>query len=98
MALCPIDGTHSQGTSVVVCPGKTIEITPAHAHTHLEVSFSAGIFATHSVGEPGVQGAKIFGVHGIGVNTPRAADVAEATEGFATELHIPKGMMFTIGM
>jgi hypothetical protein len=38
------------------------------------------------------------GVQGIGVSTPRAAEVAEATAGFASELHMPKGGMFTNGM
>ena len=36
-------------------------------------------------------------MQGIGVSTPRAAAVAAATVGFAIELHIPNGMMFTIG-
>jgi hypothetical protein len=31
------------------------------------------------------------------VNTPEAAVVADATDGFAIELHIAKGMIFTIG-
>ena len=38
------------------------------------------------------------GMQGIGVNTPIAADVADAMEGFASELHIPKGIMFIIGI
>ena len=36
-------------------------------------------------------------MQGIGVNTPRAAAVAEATVGLAIEKHAPKGMMLTIG-
>jgi hypothetical protein len=33
----------------------------------------------------------------MGVRTPRAADVAEATVGLAMELHTPKGMILTMG-
>jgi len=90
-------GIHGQGISVAVCPGEVIEITPAHMHMHVEVSFRAGMLASCNIGEPGVQGAVVFGMHGIGVNTPKAADVAEATVGFAIELHMPNGRMFTIG-
>jgi hypothetical protein len=36
-------------------------------------------------------------MHGMGVSTPRAAAVAEATSGFAIEEHMPKGIIFTIG-
>lgn len=50
-----------------------------------------------AVGLPGAQGAGITGIHGIGIRTPRAAAVAEATVGFAMELHIPKGIIFFIG-
>ena len=45
----------------------------------------------------GAQGAVITGMHGIGVRTPIAAAVAEATVGLAIHWHIPKGLMFTIG-
>jgi hypothetical protein len=75
-----------------------MEITPAHMHMHLEVSFRAGMLPIGSNGEPGVQGAVVFGMHGIGVSTPRAAEVAEATAGFANDVHMPNGMMFTIGI
>ena len=64
---------------------------------HLHVLFTAGFPPTSTVGEPGAQGAAITGMHGIGVNTPRAAAVAAATCGFAREVHIPNGMMFTMG-
>ena len=37
------------------------------------------------------------GMQGIGVSTPIAAAVAEATVGFAMDLHIPKGLMLSIG-
>ncbi len=34
----------------------------------------------------------------MGVRTPRAAAVADATTGLAIDRHIPKGTMFTIGL
>jgi hypothetical protein len=37
-------------------------------------------------------------MHGIGVSTPMAEAVAEATEGLARLVHTPKGMTFTSGM
>jgi hypothetical protein len=37
-------------------------------------------------------------MQGIGVSTPSAAAVAAATSGFAGEMHIPKDMIFTIGL
>jgi hypothetical protein len=66
-------------------------------HISFELLFKAGKFPKRTVGEPGAHGADIAGRHGIGVNTPIAADVADATVGFAIELHIPKGRIFTIG-
>ena len=52
---------------------------------------------TNTVGDPGAQGAAVTGTQGIGVKTPNAAAVAAATCGFAMEVHIPKGMILTIG-
>jgi len=63
----------------------------------LEVSFKAGIPPTRKTGEPGVQGVVVTGIQGTGVRTPMAAEVAEATAGLASELHIPKGMILTMG-
>ena len=37
-------------------------------------------------------------MHGIGVNTPNAAEVAAATVGFAIEVHTPNGIIFVIGI
>lgn len=37
------------------------------------------------------------GTQGIGVSTPSAAAVAEATVGFASEVHIPQGVTLVIG-
>jgi hypothetical protein len=39
----------------------------------------------------------VTGIHGIGVNTPKAAVVAAATVGLANELHIAKGRIFKKG-
>ena len=47
--------------------------------------------------EPGVHGAVVTGMHGMGVRTPSAAAVAEATVGFAIDEHIPKGRILTMG-
>ena len=66
-------------------------------HINLELSLRAGWLATSTVGEPGAQGAVVIGMHGIGVKTPKAAAVADATVGFAIEVHITKGIMFNIG-
>jgi hypothetical protein len=58
----------------------------------------AGKLPRSTVGDPGAQGAGVFGTQGIGVKTPQAAAVADATVGFARELHIPKGIMLVMGM
>ena len=73
-------------------------MTPAQAHINLEESFSAGMLAINTVGEPGAQGAGMTGIHGCGVRTPSAAAVAAATAGLARELHMPNGGIFTIGL
>jgi hypothetical protein len=75
-----------------------IVITPAHVHINLDVLFSAGLLAIRTVIEPGVHGAGITGTQGIGVNTPDAAAVADATDGFARDEHMPKGLILTIGL
>ena len=79
-------------------PGLVIEIVPAKAHIHLLELFKAGKFAIITVGAPGAQGPGVTGVQGIGVKTPNAAAVAAATAGFAGDLHIPKGIIFTKGL
>ncbi len=50
-----------------------------------------------TVGAPGAQGAGVTGTHAIGVNTPEAADVADATSGLVMEEHIPNGGILTMG-
>jgi hypothetical protein len=74
-----------------------IEITPPHAHIHLDVLLSAGMLLIMTVGEPGAHGAVVTGMHGMGVSTPMAAAVADATVGLAMDMHMPNGGMFTIG-
>lgn len=56
------------------------------------------MFAIRTVGAPGTHGAGMTGTHGIGVKTPKAAAVAAATVGFASDEHMPNGRMFTIGL
>lgn len=46
---------------------------------------------------PGDQGAVMTGMQGIGVRTPIAAAVAAATVGLDIDLHIPKGLILSIG-
>ena len=50
-----------------------------------------------TVGEPGIHGAVVTGMHGWGVSTPMAAEVAAATCGLVIVVHIPKGIILTIG-
>ena len=71
------------GTWTVVHVGLVMEITPPQLHMHFDELLSAGMFSTRTVGEPGAHGADVAGMHGIGVSTPSAADVAAATVGFA---------------
>jgi hypothetical protein len=56
------------------------------------------MFAIRTVGEPGIHGAVVTGMQGIGVSTPIAAAVAAATVGFEGEVHMAKGMMFMNGL
>jgi len=47
---------------------------------------------------PGAHGAVITGTQGIGVNTPIAAEVAEATVGLDNDWHMPNVGMFAPGI
>ncbi len=58
---------------------------PPQLHMHLEELFSAGILPISTVGDPGTHGAAVTGMQGIGVKTPNAAAVADATIGFAID-------------
>ena len=79
-------------------PGLTTLIMPVHMHISVHVLSSVGLLANSTVGAPGTQGAVVTGIHGIGVSTPKAAAVAAATDGFAGDMHMPNGMMFTMGL
>src|SRR5262245_5560897 len=72
-------------------------MTPPQLHIKVEVFVSAGLLPIITVGEPGAQGAVVTGIQGMSVNTPNAAEVADATIGLASEVHIPNGGMFAIG-
>lgn len=82
---------------IFVVPGNVICITPPQLHINLESLVSAGLPPIKSVGLPGTQGETVTGMHGIGVSTPIAAAVADATIGLAILLHIPKGVIFIMG-
>ena len=65
---------------------------------HVQVLFKAGMLPMRTVGEPGVQGAGVTGIQGMGVRPPKAAVVAAATVGLARDVHIPNEGIFTIGL
>jgi hypothetical protein len=73
-------------------------MTPPQAHINLQLLSNAGILPSITVGAPGIQGAGVTGMQGIGVSTPNAAAVAAATVGFANEVHIPNGKILTMGL
>ena len=81
---------------VVTWPGKPMVIIPPQQHMHWQVLFKAGMPPIITVGEPGVHGV-VTGMQGIGVSTPIAAAVAEATIGLARDMHMAKGGMFVMG-
>ena len=83
---------------VLTVPGLVIVMTPAHMQLQIETLSSAGMLPMSTVTAPGTHGVGVTGTQGIGVSAPSAAAVAAITAGFATELHIPKGMMLTNGM
>jgi hypothetical protein len=72
-------------------------MTPPQLHISFEFESRAGMFPISTVGAPGTHGLGVTGTHGMGVRTPSAAEVAEATVGLASEEHIPKGGILTMG-
>src|ERR1700735_4570179 len=86
------------GICTVSSPASLKVMTPPQMHISCETLSSEGKFPNSTVGAPAIQGAGVAGMHGIGVSTPRAAAVAAATVGLEGELHMPKGMMLSIGM
>jgi hypothetical protein len=67
-------------------------------HISWETLSSVGMLASSTVGAPVTHGAGVAGTQGIGVSTPNAAAVAAATVGLEGDMHIPKGIIFVIGM
>jgi hypothetical protein len=82
---------------VRIAPGIVIEMTPPKAQTHVEPATKAGLPPIVVVGAFGVHGPVTAGVHGIGVSTPRAAAVADATAGLLRLEHIANDPTFSIG-
>jgi hypothetical protein len=81
----------------VTWPAFTKLMTPPQMHVKVDTLSSAGALHSMTVGAPATHGAGVAGRQGIGVSTPRAAEVAAATMGLAIEVHIPNGGMFIIG-
>jgi len=72
-------------------------ISPAHVHISIDSLSRAGWPPRMTVAAPGVHGPGVTGMQGMGVKTPNAAAVADATSGFAMDMHIPKDGMFVMG-
>jgi len=72
-------------------------ITPPQEQLHVDPSPATGVPPTSVVALGGFHGPTGTGTQGIGVSTPAAATVAEATVGLERLVHKPKGGMFTIG-
>src|SRR5579884_2094357 len=83
---------------VLTDTGKMTEITPPQAQWHWADEVSAGVPPIRVWAAGGAHGAGVTGIQGMGVRTPSAAAVAEATVGLDRLVHIPNGGMFTIGM
>jgi hypothetical protein len=64
---------------------------------HLDELLRAGDFRKVTVDEPGAH-ATVTGIHGVGVSTPLAADVADAVVGFVRDEHIPNVGIFVTGI
>ena len=82
-----------------VCwPGCWNLIRPPQMQVRQAVSFRAGNITVGTVGAPVTHGAGVLGTHGIGVNAPMAAEVAEAVAGKASDEQTPNGGIFTSGL
>ncbi|CDH47257.1 conserved hypothetical protein [Candidatus Contendobacter odensis Run_B_J11] len=64
----------------------------------MEVLLSAGMLPNSTVGDPTTHGAGMTGTQGIGVSTPSAAAVAEATAGLLGVMHMPNGGILAMGL
>lgn len=85
------------GIMCEVCPALVNEMTPPHIHIRVDVLFRAGALHSNTVGAPTIHGAAVAGMQGMGVGTPKAAEVAAATVGLDGDWHMPNGRMFNIG-
>lgn len=81
----------------VTSPASMKVIIPPQMQVSRQVLSSVGAFPKMTVGAPGIHGAGVLGTQGIGVSTPKAAAVAEATAGLAIDVQTPNGMIFTSG-
>jgi hypothetical protein len=72
-------------------------MTPPHWQVKVQLLVRDGFPPIMTVGDPGVHGAVVTGMQGCGVRTPWAAVVAAATCGLLSVVHIPNGMIFTMG-
>ena len=73
-------------------------IIPPQVHWQVHTLVSTGRPPMNTLAEPVCHVPRGSGTQGIGVRTPRAADVAVATAGLAGELHSPNVGMFSIGI
>jgi hypothetical protein len=67
-------------------------------HIRVETLSKAGALPSITLDAPGTHGEGVTGMHGMGVSTPNAAAVADATSGLDGDMHIPNGMIFVNGM
>lgn len=86
------------GTITVNWPAMLKVMTPAQLHVHMLELLRAGFPPTNTVGLPGAHGAAVTGTQGMGVSTPNAAAVAEATVGLAMLMQTPKVGILTMGL
>lgn len=80
---------------ILLCPGAHTDMEPPYAHISFASLQKHGLFPASIFASAGIHVPAGTIVQGCGVNTPRAAAVADATWGFARELHIPKPAIFT---
>ena len=73
-------------------------MTPPHIQVSLLEMVSVGKPWRRTWVLPGAQGAMVLGTQGMGVSTPQAAEVAEATVGLARDRHIPNEGILTMGL
>ena len=72
----------------LTCPAEPIVIVPPHEHVQVDESSRAGWPSIVTSDDPGVQSLS-SGWQGWGVRTLMFADVAAATCGFDSDVHIP---------